>query len=176
MTLHMPSRIPLIAQCEARPGQLAFVVPDIDEAMAVWGSVGKTGTGWNIWTYSPEMVADMTYRGKRSDHSMILAMSGSDPLIELIVPLEAPSIYHDFQERQGTGLHHLGYYVDDLKATTQSMEQAGYDMVQSGRGMGFDGSGAYAYYDTYEELGFFLEAVVVPDVRRAPHRVWPEKP
>jgi methylmalonyl-CoA/ethylmalonyl-CoA epimerase len=105
---------------------------------------------------------------------MILAMAGSDPLIELIVPLHGPSIYHDFKERQGTGLHHLGYYVDDLAATTRRMAAAGYAMVQSGRATGQDGTGAYAYYDTYDELGYFLEAVVVPRVRRPPHRVWPE--
>lgn len=174
MTPDTPSRIPLIAECGATPGQLAFVVPDIDQAMAVWGAMGHTSGGFRIWTYSPAMVSDMTYRGRSSEHSMILAMSGSDPLIELIVPLQGPSIYHDFQERQGTGLHHLGYYVQDLEGTTQRMAAAGYAMVQSGRGTGQDGTGAYAYYDTYDELGFFLEAVVVPQVRRPPHRIWPE--
>ena len=47
-------------------------------------------------------------------------------------------------------------------------------MVQSGRATGADGTGAYAYYDTFDELGFYLEAVVVPNLRREPDRVWPE--
>lgn len=175
MTGRQVSRIPLIAECGATPGQLAFVVPDVDVAMAAWGAAGHTNGGWRIWTYSPKMVSEMTYRGVRSDHSMILAMGGSNPLIELIVPLTGPSIYHDFRDRVGTGLHHIGYYVSDLDRTTLAMEDAGYPMVQSGKGTGADGTGAYAYYDTFDELGYYLEAVIIPGVRRTPERIWPDE-
>lgn len=170
----LPSDIPLIAAAQGRPGQLAFVVPSIAAGLTSWGAAGHTGGGWKVWTYGPDMVSDMTYRGRRSDHSMTLAMSGSDPQIELVEPVRGPSIYHDWVESSGYGFHHVGLYVDDVEDVIAPMEKAGYAMVQSGRGMGADGTGAYAYFDTTDRLGCFLEAITIPTERRLPQWVWPE--
>lgn len=170
----LSSTIPLLAAARDRPGQLGLIVPTIEAGLRIWGATGHSGAGWRVWTYGPDMVSDMTYMGRRSDHSMILAMSGNDPQIELVQPQAGPSIYHDWIERHGYGFHHIGIYVDDVDAMIPAMEAAGYPMVQSGRGFGADGSGAYAYFDTTSPLGFFLEAIQVPAVRRPPERVWPE--
>ncbi len=171
----LSSDIPLVAAARGRPGQVAFIVPTIGEGIRMWGASGHTQAGWKVWTYGPDMVSNMTYRGCRSDHSMILAMSGVDPQIELIQPLDGPSIYHDWIRERGHGFHHFGLYVDDVDAVTPSMEDAGYPMVQSGRGMGADGSGAYAYFDTTDRLGIYLEAIEVPVLRRPPQWILPEQ-
>jgi methylmalonyl-CoA/ethylmalonyl-CoA epimerase len=167
------STIPLIAGAQGRPGQIGIVVEDMDRGLEDWGAAGHTGGGWRIWRYGPAMVSDMTYRGRRSDHSMWLAMSGTHPQVELIQPLEGRSIYVDWLQTHGPGLHHLGFYIDDVEATTAQMEEAGLEMVQSGRGMGADGTGGYAYFDTTHVLGYYVEAIQVPVLRREPHRVWP---
>lgn len=166
--------VPLIAAAANYPGQLGLLVPTISDGLRVWGASGHTDAGWKIWTYGPNMVSDMTYNGQPSTHSMILAMSGTNPQIELIEALDGPSIYHDWINSHGYGLHHLGLYIDDVAAMIPRMEQANFAMVQSGRAMGADGSGAYAYFDTTELLGFYLEAIEVPTVRREPHQVWPD--
>lgn len=174
-TRHNGSAVPLIARADGHPGQLGFVVENMDVGLATWGSMGHTRDGWRIWRYDPSMVADMTYRGRRSDYAMWLAFSGADPQIELIEPIEGPSIYSDWLETHGPGLNHLGFYVDDVDEVTADMKRAGFEMVQSGRAMGADGSGGYAYYDTTDLLGVYLEAIEVPRRRRDPHRIWPEE-
>jgi hypothetical protein len=164
------SRIPLVAAAGGVPGQVAIVVTDIEEAMRLWGA--DRGP-WRVWTYGPAMLPEQTYLGAPSRHSMLLAMNGSDPMLELVQPLDGPSIYHTWLEQGRSGVHHLGYYVDDLDAVTRAMEEAGYPCVQTGSGHGADGTGGFAYFDTLAVLGFYLEAIVAPIERRAPERLWP---
>lgn len=168
--------IPLVAEVDAYPGQIGIVVDDLDRALATWGSIGHTEPGWRIWTYGPSTVSAQTYRGRPAPHSMRLAMAGRNPQLELIQPLEPPTIYHDWLADRGPGMHHIGLYVDDVAASTATMVEAGFEMIQSGAATGADGSGAYAYFDTVELLGFYLEAIEVPKVRREPERVWPSAP
>jgi hypothetical protein len=52
----------------------------------------------------------------------------------------------------GEGVHHLGHYVPDLDAEIARMAALDYPLLQSGRGFGVDGDGAYAYFDS--ESGF----------------------
>ena len=104
---------------------------------------------------------------------MLIALGGSDPQLELIQPLEGPSIYHEFLERSGSGLHHMAFRTTTSRPTTHAMERAGFPLLQAGFGFGADGSGGFAYYDTMAALGYIAEAVEPPAVRREPHRTFP---
>ena len=54
---------------------------------------------------------------------------------ELIEPLEGPTTYHEFLAQRGEGLHHLGYYVDDIDTEIARMAALRYPLLQSGRGV-----------------------------------------
>jgi len=97
--------------------------------------------------------------GEPADFSMRLALTGSDPQLELLQPLEGPSILTDWLERRGEGLHHMGVEVASVDETIAQMAAAGIKCVQHGYGFGADGSGAFAYFDTEAELGCYLEAI-----------------
>ena len=75
--------------------------------------------------------------------------------------------------RCGEGLHHLGYYVDDIEAAVAAMAERGYAVLQAGRGFGVDGDGAYAYFDTERDFGCVLEAIVGPRLMPEPERTFP---
>jgi methylmalonyl-CoA/ethylmalonyl-CoA epimerase len=168
------SEIPLIRYCQNHPGQIGMIVADMDAALRTWGTADPSRSNWRIWTYGPQMIAEQTYLGEPSTHSMRLAMNGSGPQLELIEPLTGPSIYHTWLEEHGPGMHHLGFYVDNCDLVGEEMNAAGFPSVQTGRGFGADGTGVYAYFDTRSELGFYLEAIEVPAVRRTPEIVWPD--
>ena len=103
---------------------------------------------------------------------MRLALAGAGPQIELIEPLTGPSLYHEWLDEHGEGLHHIGMRVPDLQAGIRDMAERGWDVLQSGRGYGLDGDGGFAYLDTTaEDLGVILELIEVPARRREPEAV-----
>lgn len=166
--------IPLMRHAASEPGQIGIVVVSLDDALTTWGASAPARSQWRIWMYGPHMMIRQTYLGEPAHHSMLLAMNGASPQLELVHPLRGPSIYHTWLETHGPGLHHIGYYVDDLVAVDREMLDAGFEIVQTGEGFGADGTGRYSYYDTREALGFYLEGIEVPVVRREPDRTWPE--
>jgi methylmalonyl-CoA/ethylmalonyl-CoA epimerase len=153
--------------------QVAVVVRDLDEAMRRY--VEKLGIGpWSVYTFSPDWVRHMTYRGREQPHSMKLGFAQVGEMhYELIEPLDGPSTYHEFLDAHGEGLHHLGYIVDDLDATIGEMEAQGFAVLQSGRAYGVDGDGGYAYFETDAALGCLVEAIELPRALPDPERTYP---
>lgn len=146
--------------------QIAFVVEDLSASIEAW----KTAFGydeWLVYTYSPSTVPELAYHGEPGQFSMRLALSGSDPQIELIQPLDGPSIYHDWVAARGYGLHHVGFFVPSVSSVIEDFAENGVTPIQTGRGYGVDGDGAFAYFDAVDTpLQVVVEAIEVPAVRR----------
>jgi methylmalonyl-CoA/ethylmalonyl-CoA epimerase len=152
--------------------QIGIVVTDIEEAMRRWGKVFACGP-WSVYTYGPAFLRDPTFRGEEGRFEMRLALAGSGPQIELIQPLQGPSLYHEWLDAHGEGLHHIGMRVPDLQEGIRDMAERGYPVLQSGRGYGLDGDGGFAYLDTADDIGVILELIEVPARRREPEAVVP---
>lgn len=147
------------------PAQIGIWVPDLAKGIRQWSAIlGRED--WRVYTYGPDVVPELTYRGAPGNFSMRLALIGADPQIELIEALEGPSLYHEWIEEHGYGQHHIGFWVDSLDDISEQCAQAGIALTQTGRGYGVNGDGGFAYLDTLETLGVILEAIEVPAVRR----------
>jgi methylmalonyl-CoA/ethylmalonyl-CoA epimerase len=145
--------------------QIAFLVPDLAAAVETWSAtLGRSD--WLVYTYGPETVPHLSFRGKPGKFSMRLALSGASPQLELIEPLEGPSIYHEWLEDRGFGAHHLGFHVPRLGPIAETLAADGFSPVQAGSGYGVDGDGAFAYYDLVNALGLFVEIIETPARRR----------
>jgi len=48
-----------------------------------------------------------------------------------------------------------------------------YPVAQEGRGLGVEGGGAFAYFDNEHDLGYSLEVVQPPNLRREPVLIMP---
>ena len=92
-------------------------------------------------------------------------------MYELIESIEGPNCYQDYLERFGEGFHHFGYGVPDIDTEIERMAALGYRLLQSGRGFGVDGDGAYAYFDTAGRTGCILEAIEFPRAMPEPEQV-----
>jgi methylmalonyl-CoA/ethylmalonyl-CoA epimerase len=150
--------------------QIAFVVRDLDRAMATWTGLGISP--WRIYTFGPDRLSTMTLRGREQPQVIRIALCSVGPTTyELIEPLAGPSIYEEHLVHCGEGLHHLGYYVDDIDAAVAAMAERGYAVLQAGSGFGVDGDGAYAYFDTERDFGCILEAIVGPRQMPEPERI-----
>jgi catechol 2,3-dioxygenase-like lactoylglutathione lyase family enzyme len=152
--------------------QVAVVVRDLDAAMERYSRLGVGP--WDVYTYGPHRMHRMTYRGQERPYVMKLALAFVGPtMYELIESVEGPNVYTEFLDERGEGLHHLGYYVDDIEAEIERMAGEGYALLQSGHGFGVDGDGAYAYFDTEAALGCIIEAIELPREMPPPEQVFP---
>jgi catechol 2,3-dioxygenase-like lactoylglutathione lyase family enzyme len=155
--------------------QICLVVRDLDRAMATWTALGIGP--WRVHDLGPNWISDMTFRGNPQLTACRFASADSGDLnFELIEPGEEPNVYTEHLETHGEGLHHLGYFVADIQGAIDAMEALGYQVVQSGRRLGVDGDGAYAYFDTVERLGCMLEAIQPPRQLPEPIRWYPAPP
>ena len=153
--------------------QVAVVVRDLDASMKRY--VEEFGIGpWRVYTFSPDWIEGMTFRGREQEYSMKLALADVGGMMyELIEPFQGPNSYAEFLEEHGEGLHHLGYFVDDLDVTIRDMESKGYRLLQSGRGIGTKGDGGYAYFETEGVLGCIVEAIELPEEMSPPEKTYP---
>jgi catechol 2,3-dioxygenase-like lactoylglutathione lyase family enzyme len=157
---------------EPPTGQVAFVTQNLDSAVARWVDLGIGP--WNVWTFDGRLMTAMEYDGKPAQFGALVALCSIGPLTyEVIEPLSGPSIWDDFLGARGEGMHHLGYYVDDMTAAIEAMSMKGYSVVQFGAGFGIDGDGAFAYFDATAELGCYLEAILSPSALAPPQRTIP---
>jgi 4-hydroxyphenylpyruvate dioxygenase-like putative hemolysin len=133
--------------------QVCVVVKDLDEAMEQYWEVFGIGP-WEIHTFAPPALTETTIRGKPEPYTMKLATAQVGSVQwELIEPLTGPSIYAEFLEEHGEGLHHVACEVEDFDRAVAAL-----DAQEMGILMGGTWNGAtYAYMDTQKTLGAILE-------------------
>ena len=156
-----------------RIAQVAFVVRDLEARVRTFWEDFGIGP-WNIYMFEPPRVKDMTYRGRRQDFRMRVAfgMCG-DTQIELVQSVAGPNLYEEFLTKCGEGVQHLGIHVVDMEESTRQMNALGYDLIQSGRGYGVGGDGAFAYFATADRLSTLIELIQLPKERYPPDATFP---
>lgn len=63
--------------------------------------------------------------------------------------------------------------MERLEPATAEMERLGYRVIASAIGIGPDGDGGAAYFDTLDSLGTLLELIEMPQQMPPPERVCP---
>lgn len=147
------------------PTQIGILVPDLGAGIATYeATLGLKD--WLVFTYSSETIPNLSYRGQPANCSFRVALAGSEPQFELIQPLEGESVYTEWIESRGYGIHHLGFHLPSIEKYVELFGERGLQPVQSGSGYGLDGDGAFAYFDTVDSMQLMLELIEVPARRR----------
>ena len=154
--------------------QICIIVPDIEKAVQTYWE--RFGVGpWHFYTYGKPLVKRMTRKGKSHDYKMKVALSYIGKMrVELIEPLEGDTVYKEFVEKHGYGVHHLGVLTDSMEQSLKEAEEAGLEMTQDGAGFGPDDDGHYAYLDTEDLIGTTIELIERPGRRNPPEKIYPE--
>ena len=121
--------------------QNAFVVSDIDAAIKYWTETMRVGP---FFKFPKIEFAEGDYRGKphKADFNAAIAYSG-DLQIELIKP-NGPSIFQEFQDAGGKGVHHFAVFATDMAAACNEVKTLGGRRVQGGS---FADGSSIAYYE-----------------------------
>ncbi len=104
------------------PVQIAWVTTDLtatEEALT-------TLLGAKKWIRVPDVhfgPDSCTYRGRPADFVASISFSyAGDTQLELISPVSGESVYTEFLDRAGPGLHHICVEVDDVDAAVGTAE------------------------------------------------------
>ena len=96
------------------PVQIAWVTRDLDATEKAL----TTLLGAKKWIRVPDVhfgPDTCTYRGQPADFVAHIAFSyAGDTQLELIAPVRGESVYTEFLDRAGPGLHHVCVEVDDV--------------------------------------------------------------
>ena len=130
--------------------QLGFVYKDIEKQARIFETL------FNVPKFAilPETTEFVKYRGKDEEVNNKLAISRQfNTQIELIQPISGDSLYNEFIDKRREGLHHISFFVENIEAYIEYFEKQGLEMIYYGS----IGKQVYAYFDTEETLGMFLE-------------------
>jgi len=98
--------------------QVSIAVKDIDEVIESWSSMFGIGP----WTYTD--IGGTDAKGRPWKARLAFAFLG--PLqIELVQPVEGRIFQSRFLDTFGEGLHHLGFYVDDVDGEASNLVARG---------------------------------------------------
>ncbi len=102
--------------------------------------------------------ANTVFRGERvpDSHCKLAFFDLTNGVqLELIEPDEGPSTWRESLDKNGEGLHHIAFVVDDVEAAVKGCVAEGMTVIQQGNYD--DGSGCYTYLDGGENYKCVIE-------------------
>ena len=136
--------------------QVGIIVADLDAFLQSMQSLGLDG--FEIVEYPPEDIEPETiYYGRPEAFTVRMAFRDFGNFqLEVVEPGEGPSVFRDFLEEKGPGLHHIRFTEPAFDQICKELERQGIQQIASGKGA--HGTSKWAYFDTSEVLqGLFIE-------------------
>lgn len=146
-------------------------------------SLGALGIGpWSIYTCDPTNTTWQTYRGSPCAYSLkfcyatLPSPSPTSPgmTFELIQPLSGPSIFQEFLDTRGEGVHHVAWDCNGIpmEERIKGFEERGFKMVQSGD---WAEGNRFAFFEDEGNVGgMWFETIVFGEGGMlAAEEVWP---
>jgi catechol 2,3-dioxygenase-like lactoylglutathione lyase family enzyme len=135
------------------PVQIAYAVPDVESAARSWAA--RSGAG-PFFVRRHIALEDVVVRGRPGsfDHSSAYGQWGS-VMVELVEDHgDGPSPVRDMFPRDGSGLHHLAFFVESVDAAVADLLGQGLELAMSARTAG---GLRFCFVDTRKALGHMVE-------------------
>ena len=142
--------------------QIGMVVANLGETVAYYENTLGTGK-FVVSDRDFELKFEyIEYRGRRVDSEFLMAFGPLGGLeLEFIQTMKGPTLYDEFVERAGEGIHHLGFDIDDLDERLARYRNLGIEVLMEGRTR----HGGFAYLDTESIGGMIVELIQRPSIR-----------
>lgn len=128
--------------------QISYAVKDIDQVIEAWSSLYGIGP----WTFMENGGVDA--KGRPWKIRMAFAYLGPVQ-IELVQCTEGRIFQSRFLDTWGEGVHHIGFYVDDVDAETANLAEQGAKVI-------IHDPGRFAYLDAGGPGGAIFELMKKP--------------
>jgi hypothetical protein len=133
--------------------QACIVVNDLQKTMDAFWNILGIGP-WVVFDFESLKIQDFCYNGKPGWGRYKGALTQVGPLeIELFETLEGVSVYQDWIDEQGEGLHHMKFLVEDLDVdrVNEEMERHGFPRIMGGH-FGPEFKNQFSYFDMRKAL------------------------
>jgi len=142
--------------------QVAICVYNLEQVS--WNFWNILGMGpWEIYDWEFPLIHGRKYYGKRAwGRDRISLFRAGKLQVELVQPVEGKSLYRDWLDQHGEGLHHINFLVDDIKPVAAAMEEMGFPCIQTGYyGFTPDKQTTFSYHETTPALKILWEPVAL---------------
>jgi catechol 2,3-dioxygenase-like lactoylglutathione lyase family enzyme len=129
--------------------QIGIVTRNTDKVLAYYEKTLGLGH------FDSAVMVDETERGKAKLKISLAQLGGVQ--FELIEPLDGKTLHSDFLKQGREGLHHLGFYVNDLDKKLKELQGKGIKVLERGTILGVK----YAYLDTASACGVIFELIKI---------------
>jgi len=141
---------------------VGVVVKDLERTLDTLTDVFGIGP-FKILDFPPkdeESEIEMAYHGKPADFSAKFCFADMGNIeLEIIQPISGKSVWFDFLEKHGEGIHHIKFLLSDLQETKQYLDEYNFELTQSGSAVGVNKGKTWAYFGTEDKIGFVIEVL-----------------
>jgi len=142
------------------PHHVCIVVRDVERAAALYSALLGIGPFTVREVHSAADAASV--HGRPAEYTVKFGYARTASItIELVETVQGHTVYQEFYDQYGEGLHHLGFQCPPpLDRELAKWRAAGFEASQVNRRD--DPVYGWAYLDTQERLGFVVEIVCDP--------------
>jgi methylmalonyl-CoA/ethylmalonyl-CoA epimerase len=153
--------------------QIAVVANDLQKTIEQYTALLGWGP-WNVYRHEPPRLHDTVVRGEEVAYTMLGAETHvGDMGFEVLQPLEGESIYKEWLDEHGEGLHHVAVMLRDFDESTQLKQKfasVGAEVLMGGR---IGETIEFYYLDTEPSLKIILESGSGHAIDLVPDYVYP---
>jgi hypothetical protein len=140
--------------------QISVVVRDVHATMKRYVEVAGIGP-WAVYEFGPPEVTNIRLRGQPATFNALIAIAWTgESMWELIQPVDGSSIYQEFLDQRGDGMHHVlvRHAGHDMDETIKAFGKHGCEVAMS-----FERGGTrFAYIDATRHMKMILEVLQRP--------------
>lgn len=149
----------MVKSLYANPHHMAIVVRDMDKTVDYYQSLGMGP----FVPAPPIQITKRTDRGKpiAPGSGKIKEVIGNMGMVrlQLIQPVEGESLFQEFLDTRGEGVHHYAFLVDDIEKEEARFVDKGVEILSSVR---VQGGGGHIIINTSETGGVLIELIQAP--------------
>lgn len=141
------------------PIQIGLLVDDLDKVTKNLEQIFGIGP-FEIVNFPPAGNEDVKreYKGEAADFTAKFCFFNLGNIqLEIIQPLTGKSIWRDFIEKNGPGLHHIKFSIPEHAPVRQYLESEGIEIEQMGASVGKNVGKEWVFYNTQDKVGFSIE-------------------
>jgi methylmalonyl-CoA/ethylmalonyl-CoA epimerase len=143
------------------PIQIGLIVDDLDNVLAVLEETFGIGP-FRIVDFPPEGNEDvvMKYKGEDAGFTAKFCFFDLGNIeFEVIQPLTGDTIWRDFLDTHGPGIHHIKFSVPEHGPSRAYLESKGFEIEQMGSSVGKNAGKEWVFYNTSDAIGFSIETM-----------------
>jgi methylmalonyl-CoA/ethylmalonyl-CoA epimerase len=144
-----------------KPIQIGLLVDNLEEVLKNLEDIFGIGP-FRIVEFPPSGYENVMrkYKGEDADFSAKFCFFDLGNIeLEIIQPLSGKSIWRDFIDENGPGLHHIKFSVREHAPVREYLEGQGIEIEQMGASVGKNAGKEWVFYDTRNKIGFGIEVM-----------------